>query len=294
MKPVSYQLLIDAVTRKGQGTRNEDRLVVFPEERLFGVIDGVSGMQGPLDDEGRTAGELAARTVAQPWASAVTDPDRSSRPLDLLVHTSLQANERLNGIMLEQGIDLSRKERRFGAVHAFVLLDETHAHWVQTGDCMIYAVYETGQIRTITHDRVEYYDSRALETWQQNDEAWLKHERPDEVQAMLANNRTHANSNPGYSVLNGDPAVEWHMEYGSIALQGMTHLLLVTDGLYPWHLDDRQRTTEAWIQYVVHTGIGQSLAVLEANERQDEHCNQIPRFKMSDDKTGILLTLAQT
>ncbi|MGG4197002.1 hypothetical protein ABEW50_26575 [Paenibacillus jamilae] len=48
---------------------------------------------------------------------------------------------------------------------------------------------------------------------------------------------------------------------------------------------------ERWFQYIITTGMEQCAAALEARERMDAYCNQIPRFKMCDDKSGILLTI---
>lgn len=280
----------DAATRQGQGRRNEDRMIALPEQQLYAVIDGVSGLEPITDEEGHTAGEMAALGIARGLESITTTAAIDS-PLDVMRARLMDANRKLDNTMRQYGIAPHDTGRRFGAVHAAVWLDEHYAYWTQTGDCMIYALYESGEVRAVTYDRVAPFDERALSAWMEHEEDWRLHRQPDEIRQLLRQNRSRANTEYGYSVLNGDEAVQYRMEYGALPLQGVAHILLVSDGIYPWHVDEEQSSMELWFQYIINTRMKQCAAALEARERMDEYCNQIPRFKMCDDKSGILLTI---
>lgn len=280
----------DAATRQGQGRRNEDRMIALPEQQLYAVIDGVSGLEPITDEEGHTAGEMAALGIARGLES-ITITAAIDSPLDVMRARLMDANRKLDNTMRQYGIAPHDTGRRFGAVHAAVWLDEHYAYWTQTGDCMIYALYESGEVRAVTYDRVAPFDERALSAWMEHEEDWREHRQPEEIRQLMRQNRSRANTEYGYSVLNGDEAVQYRMEYGALPLQGVAHILLVSDGIYPWHVDEEQSSMELWFQYIINTGMKQCAAALEARERMDEYCNQIPRFKMCDDKSGILLTI---
>ncbi|MCY9580428.1 protein phosphatase 2C domain-containing protein [Paenibacillus alvei] len=283
----------DAVTRQGQGMRNEDRMVALPEQQLYAVIDGVSGLEPIVDELGCTAGEIAAIKIAEGLQSIVGQASEACSAMEIMRSHLLEANRELDLLMRKYNIASQETSRRFGAVHAAVWLDEHYAYWTQTGDCMIYARYDSGRVRAVTNDRVAAFDDHALREWMNHEEEWRKHRQPDAVRSILLHNRAQANAENGYSVLNGDEAVQYRMECGALPLQGITHLLLVSDGIYPWHVDQGQSCTECWFQSIIEKGMERYAVELEEHERKDERCNTMPRFKMCDDKTGILLTIEE-
>src|SRR5690606_34329118 len=60
--------------------------------------------------------------------------------------------------------------------------------------------------------------------------------------------------------------------------------LLVTDGM-----DPRQGDEAAWVRRIGREGLGTTMESLCREEREDEACTRVPRFKVSDDKTGLLI-----
>lgn len=281
----------DAVTRQGQGKRNEDRMVALPEQQLYAVIDGVSGLEPVMDEHGRTAGEIAAIKIAEGLQSISGQAAEAISAVEVMRSHVLEANRQLDHLMREYNIAPHETSRRFGAVHAAVWLDDHYAYWTQTGDCMMYARYDSGQIRTVTYDRVAAFDDHALREWMNHEKEWRQHRQPDVVRSILLHNRSQANAEYGYSVLNGDEAVQYRMECGALPLQGITHLLLVSDGIYPWYMEQEHSCIERWFQSIIDKGMERCALELEERERLDECCNAMPRFKMCDDKTGILLTI---
>jgi len=195
--------------------------------------------------------------------------------------------------MLEAQANIHDASARWSAVHAAVHIQPHHIDWVQSGDCMIYAVYEHGFIRTITYDGVEVHDKRALDLWKSINNMELIHgERPQAVTEQLQRNRQYTNQPSGYSVINGEPELAHHLESGRIARQGLKHLLFITDGIYPWQplYPHNAEQKQAFVQDIIHQGLRAYVEQLCKWEAEDPECTQSERFKMSDDKTGILLS----
>jgi len=277
----THSFTVESIIRQGQGACNEDALLLTPEAGVFGVIDGVSGLTPFRDAKGRTAGRIASELVASCFAGAGgADLER----------TTLEANARLRGEMERLKGRSEDAGSRWGAVHAVVRVDEDRVAWVQSGDCMVYAVYEDGVVRAVTRDSVESHDERALALWRREYPGeWERRARPPEVTEALRANRRRANRPGGYSVINGDDALARHLESGKLARSGLAHLLLVTDGIYPWREEHRSSPAE-WVQAVIAGGLETYVNDLEAFEQEDPECRIVQRFKRSDDKTGILLS----
>ncbi|WP_338043933.1 protein phosphatase 2C domain-containing protein [Paenibacillus lutrae] len=273
----------ETLLRQGQGVCNEDALITLPERSMYGVADGVSGLTPFRDASGRTAGCIASGLVAACFADAAGDD---------LERITLEANMRLHGVMERHGVGSGDTGSLWGAVHGVVRVDEDRIAWVQTGDCMLYAVYTDGGVRTLTRDSVESHDARAIALWRRDYPGdWERGHRPPEVDEALRANRRRANRSGGYSVVNGDAELARHLESGTMARSGLAHLLLVTDGIYPWREEHRADLAE-WVRGIAATGLASAVEELEAFERQDAACRQVARFKQSDDKAGVLLTFA--
>ncbi|MEC0248471.1 protein phosphatase 2C domain-containing protein, partial [Paenibacillus chitinolyticus] len=179
MRPHSFK--VESVIRQGQGVCNEDALLLAPEAGVFGVIDGVSGLTPYRDALGRTAGHIASALVASCFAGA----GRAD-----LERTTLEANARLHGEMERLQGRSEDTGSRWGAVHAVVRVDEERVAWVQSGDCMVYAVYEDGVVRAVTRDSVEPHDERALALWRREYPGeWERRVQPPEVTEALRANR---------------------------------------------------------------------------------------------------------
>ncbi|WP_314585559.1 protein phosphatase 2C domain-containing protein [Paenibacillus terrigena] len=275
---------IEQIHRKGQGTYNEDAIIINGDQHIYGVVDGVSSLV-PTHHTSTSSGQIAAQLVAEHFISPI-----HSTPL---VERTMTANDQLRATMLEAQADIHDTSARWSAVHAVVHVKPHHIDWVQSGDCMIYAVYEHGLVRTITYDSVEVHDDRALNLWKSiNNMTLIYGERPHEVTEQLQRNRQLSNQPGGYSVINGEPELAHHLESGRITRLGLKHLLLITDGIYPWQpvYPYNAEQTHAFVHDVIHQGLQAYVDQLCKWEAEDPDCTRSERFKMSDDKTGILLT----
>lgn len=280
---------IQHIHKQGQGLYNEDALILNTVHHIYGVVDGVSSLH-PFYQDDTSSGQIAARIVSEHFNAA-------NEFLPTLSRISMAANDQLRHTMLEAKVDIHDASALWSAVHAVVQIHPHHIDWVQSGDCMIYAIYDHGLIRTLTYDSLDIHDDRALTLWYQKYNAKLINgKRPDEVTRRLQQNRQLANHPGGYSVINGQPEFDQHVESGRIARNGLRHLLLITDGIYPWlpaypaSIGNPNASRHDFIEDIIDFGLSNFVEQLCIWEHGDTACLESPRFKASDDKTGILIT----
>ncbi|QDX94011.1 hypothetical protein EEL30_17975 [Brevibacillus laterosporus] len=242
---------IETFTGNGMSSLNEDALIVHPTLPIYGVIDGVTSLHGFVTDKEQTGGYLASTTIARYFTHI-------HKLISLQEHVST-ANLLVRLHMQEAGIDLTVKQNLWGAAIGIVTMEKHGISYAQTGDCMIFAVYENGNVRILT--------------------------RP------IIQNRELQNEPTGYGVLNGEEQAIEYVEYGKISRVGVKHLVLVTDGLF-WPVGHQEK--QDWSQMVhkmIDMGLEHYVQALTMVEESDPECLKYPRFKTSDDKTGIILTL---
>gem|GEM_PF-4330553 len=207
---------IESCTRKGSGDWNEDGLILHPPARLFGVVDGATGMDPVRDPLGRSAGRIAMETVVSAFLEGGDAP--SLRTL------TLEANGKLRTLMQKYGVDVSDPSRCWSAAHAVVRFrGDWELEWVQSGDCKIYAVSREGDVRALAEDRVKPLDDRVLSRWveefgQSRPGGFL----PEPIREDLRKNRARGNRPGGYPVINGDPALKEHLQSGTLSLKGLS------------------------------------------------------------------------
>ena len=268
---------IESCTRKGTGDWNEDGLILHPPAHRYGVVDGATGLDPVCDPLGRSSGRIAMETVVTTFLEQ--EDSASLRSL------TLEANRRLRTLMQSYGVDVSDPTLRWSAAHAVVQIREDRLEWVQSGDCKIYAVSREGNVRALAEDRVKPLDDRVLSRWvEEFGQSRPGGSLPEPIRKELRKNRARGNRPGGYPVINGDPALKEHLQSGTLSLKGLSFLLLVTDGM-----DPRQGDEEAWVRRIGREGLGETMESLCREEREDEACTRVPRFKISDDKTGLLI-----
>jgi serine/threonine protein phosphatase PrpC len=201
--------------------------------------------------------------------------------------------------MAEAGIDTACKEALWTSALALIRISDRYIDYAQVGDCMIMAQYEDGSIRVVSRDQVAHMDEiskhareegirRGLTT---RDQLW------EFVKPKLLQNRTKMNTIEGYSVMSGEPEVADLIEYGRINRIRLKSLLLVTDGLFlpaDQAADSSNsiggRHADAFAELlsrVADTSLEAYAHELIDLELEDKECQRYPRFKVSDDKTGI-------
>lgn len=269
---------IESCTRKGTGDWNEDGLILHQPAHRYGVVDGATGMDPIRDPFGRSAGRIAMETVVSTFLEK--NESTSLRTL------TLEANRRLRTLMQKYGVDVSDPSRCWSAAHAVIQIRKDNClEWVQSGDCKIYAVNRDGEVISLAEDRVKPLDDQVISRWvEEFDCSRPGGALPEPIREDLRRNRARGNRPGGYPVINGDPALKRYLQSGTLPLKGISFLLLVTDGMEP-----RQIGESEWVRRIGQEGLERMMDALCQEERQDEACTRMPRFKVSDDKAGIMI-----
>ncbi|WGG46375.1 protein phosphatase 2C domain-containing protein [Rossellomorea sp. DA94] len=274
------------ITIKGDGPLNEDALIFNEGQSLFGVADGVSSLVPFTSKEHLTGGYIASQTVKDALES-IESGDQS------LYEALTRTNERLHMKMTDYQIDGNRKEHLWGTALATVRVGDSGIEFIQTGDCMILAVYESGEVRPLTRLQVEHLEETAIEMWRECIRRGFrkKDEIMPHVKEQLIANRQLSNAEGGYGVLNGEPEAVKYFEYGKINKVGLSHLILLTDGLFlpAESIPEGEPYWEFTACSILEKGIEKYAADLIDLEESDPECITYPRFKKSDDKAGIVM-----
>ncbi|OBZ14992.1 hypothetical protein A8L34_14020 [Bacillus sp. FJAT-27264] len=282
---------LQCISIKGSGEWNEDAVITNEHQNLYGVIDGATSLVPFRGPDNETGGRMASQLVKGYFEDF--DSSRQTSLESLLA----EANLKLGGEMKRSGIDLEAKDQLWTAGAAVVRITDTHIEYVQTGDCMIIALYDDGTTRAVTRDHVAHIDEQSRVLWKQGIASGVKSKDTlwETVKPLILGNKQKMNTSRGYSVLNGLPEAEHYFECGKINRIRLQSLLLVTDGLfYPEELgghDDGTCLEGKLVQEVMSLGLQQYAEWLLKLENDDPECIQYPRFKKSDDKSAIWIEL---
>lgn len=275
---------VEQITLKGTGKMNEDAYVLNEQAKLFGVVDGVSSLVPYISEDNHTGGFIAANLVKQ-----YMEERKESGSLADHVHA---VNEQLARRMAAAGIDPAQKEALWGAALALVAIEEDAISYIQTGDCMIFAIYRTGKIRVLTHPQTDHIEAYALQKWTEGVRQGLqtREELYQLVKDDLIANRQRSNQPDGYGVLNGEKDVLRWCESGRINRTNLQAIILLTDGLFmPSKKKYEESSWEETVQPILTDGLMTYANRLQELEDGDPECIHYPRFKKSDDKTGIVI-----
>ncbi|MDP4552757.1 protein phosphatase 2C domain-containing protein [Alkalihalobacillus macyae] len=276
---------IDSITLRGVGNLNEDALIINEATSLFGVADGVSSLIPFQTKENLTGGYIASNEVQAYFESLSHGSD--------LIDDLATINERIKMKMSDYSIDLQRKEELWGTALAVVKVLENGIKFIQTGDCMILAVYQTGEVRSLTHLQVDHLESAAMKKWKEGISKGIttRNQLMNEVKDLLVSNRKKSNSHNGYGVLNGEPEAVDYFEYGKINKVGLNQLIILTDGMFlPQEMVPKGLSYWSYIaEVILDKGMKRYAKNLIEIEETDPECIKYPRFKKSDDKAGVVI-----
>lgn len=275
----------EEITRKGVGLLNEDAIISHPSANMYGALDGVSSLVPYVNANKETGGFIAAN-LAKNYFESLTEPG------SLKDHLA-EVNDLLREQMKLASIDLEKKEELWGAAAAIIRILDDGVEFIQTGDCMILAVYDNEEVRPLTWKQVSHLEAPAFAKWQEGIVKGLNNQKDlhETVIDRIKKNRYRSNTDGGYGVLNGEKAAVRFFEYGKINLTCLKHMILLTDGMFlPTSIVPEQ--TSYW-SYVAHTILSKGLTrytqELIELEESDPECIDHVRFKKSDDKTAIVI-----
>ncbi|WP_379159746.1 protein phosphatase 2C domain-containing protein [Paenibacillus sp. sgz5001063] len=278
--PEASEWQLDTCSLKGDGEWNEDALVIHKKASVYGVVDGATSLSAYRNPEGRTGGYIAAQLAAAHFMGM--DPDGK------LEQTTAEANQALSQRMVAEGVDTVEASNRWSAALVIVQIREYSIDYVQAGDCMLLARYKDGTVRALTHPQLAHVDRRTLETM-----AHLRAEGigdPAELRRRLIphlkGNRALANTMGGYGILNGDSQFPLFLEKGTFNRANLESLYMFSDGLYTEETDWTELTGT-----LDKLGVERYARALYEKEQNDHMLLEVPRLKVSDDKTCVVLRL---
>lgn len=279
---------IESISVRGSNEWNEDALILNDEMAIFGVADGATSLVPYRSKKGETGGRLASQIVKSFFEEI--DQTNSSSLEELLIN----ANDTIGREMRFNGIDTSLKENVWTTGAAIVKVGENHVEYIQTGDCMIAAIYKDGFYRLLTRDQIAYFDDQTRLKWIEAIDEGLRDrlEIRKRVEPVIRKHKSKINTIHGYSVLDGSKEASLFLESGKINRIHLAGIIICTDGLF-MHDEkgavSRIDPIENLVEQISIVGLEGYINYLIALENNDPECLRFPRFKKSDDKTAIYI-----
>ncbi|WP_432735270.1 protein phosphatase 2C domain-containing protein [Maridesulfovibrio sp. FT414] len=265
---------VESIYEKGTGVMNED--FYFARGSRFGVFDGATSLSPDVYEQGCTGGYLASNIAGQVFASG-------EEPLLSLAD---KANSAICTAMQERGVDLTEKEFLWSTSAAVVNLEEDYFEWVQIGDCLVMLINEDGSHELLCGGFD--HDCETLKMWQE-----VSKEAGGPILNVLRDQilKVRGQMNVSYGVFSGEKEALSFLNHGQRSLEGVSSILLFTDGLFlpscdPESRCDFSRFSEIFQQGGL-TGVRDYIRTIE----QDDHnCCRYPRFKTHDDIAAISIS----
>lgn len=278
--PESSQSRMDAYSLKGDGEWNEDALVINQAASVYGVVDGATSLSPYRNQDGYTGGYMASQTAAEYFANM--DQQQT------LEQTAVEANRALREKMAAEGISISDSSSLWSAAFVAVQVHEYSVDYVQAGDCMLLAKYKDGTLRVLTHSQLTHIDQKTLGAMEELRAEGVSDplELRTRLTPLLLDNRAKANTLAGYGVLNGSPDFPLFLEKGTFNRANLASLYMVSDGLYT-----EGTNWNELVDALDRLGAEGYARTLYNKEQEDRLLVEVPRLKVSDDKTCVVLHL---
>jgi hypothetical protein len=185
--------------------------------------------------------------------------------------------------MLKHGVDMDDRANLWSTSAAVVRVEAGRFEWVQIGDCLVMTLLDDGTHRV--HCSGFDHDNETLTMWQ---EASCENDGPilDVLHDQIV--KVRRGMNVTYGVFNGEPAAMDFLNTGSLPLDGITDILLFTDGLFIPKSDPGERENFDLFADLFRAGGLKSVRDHVRNtEADDAACTRYPRFKVHDDMAAI-------
>lgn len=258
---------------------NEDVVLVNENTQLFGVFDGATSLNRFKTTDGKTGGYIAAHIAAETFAST----DLSLKEIAFEANMAIDECYESYGVIIRSNVD------RFNTTAAAIKIHGDSAELLQVADSIIIFIYEDGRVEVPLgyHD----HDIDVMRKWRAlADEGWVN------IREILIEDiiglRKSANTN-GFGSMNGQPEMEDFIHSKTVSLDGVSTILILTDGMYlPKEDPDAD---ENWMEYARLYGEGglqKIYTTVRGIEDSDPHQTKYPRYKMHDDASGIAIDLA--
>lgn len=265
---------VDYLYEKGTGKLNED--FYFTNGTLFGVFDGATSLTKDLFEDNLTGGFLASNI-----AGGIFSKNNSSLP-----ELAEKANIKISDEMLKRGVNTDSKQNLWSTSLAVVRVHEESFQWIQTGDCLVLAIYDDDSFEVLT--KGFDHDLETLMLWKEisgsSDGSIL-----ETMSRKIAEVRSQMNVT--YGVLNGEKEALNFLNYGEKSLRGIKNILIFTDGLFiPKENPEDKEDFNLFTSLYLKGGLQNVKDYIRTLEKTDIKCKKFPRFKTHDDIAAVSLS----
>lgn len=264
---------IEHLTDKGKEI-NEDSYLIG--KNLFGVFDGATGLIKYMDNRGNTGGLIASQTAKEVFAN------NSDKPFLSLTKQTLSEIKRK---MTATNMDLTDKAGFWSTSASVVRINDHSIEYMRIGDSPILIIYKNGDLKTFYVD----HDLETAVLWKKLVDEGVKEIRKDpRMQAQLLKNRRETNIN--YGMLNGEEDALRFVQTGSIPLDEIKNILILSDGaLIPKQSPEDPEDFAKIVTLFEEGGLGGIKTYVRELENSDPDCVKYLRFKPHDDLTAIAI-----
>lgn len=271
--------MIQSVLAQGVGKMNEDAVVINDDAKIYGVIDGVTSLEGVMIDN-VTPGRRAAQAVKSTLENIESD-------ISLDNATEL-ANASIQKEMNELKVEINHPKDRFQCCHAIVQLSNHTAYYTTSADCVIYTIDKQDKVTQVMPKYQKTVESKSVKTWEEKyPGVYESGKLPEEMLEAINKAKATANIPGGYSVMNGDVNFNQAYNRGEINVSNIAYILITTDGFY----DIEQLGLEQFVLRFKDEGLENMLDYMIQKELEDRDKILYPRVKLHDDKAAVLITL---
>ena len=266
-------LAVETLSEQGSGRLNED--VLLHSGNLFGVFDGATSLAEDKLPSGTSGGLLAARIAAEAFQQRGND-------LRLAVK---EANRRIGEAIRTHGISQTLRHRFWSTSLAVIRIDENHFDYCQTGDSLIFCLYQDGSYMQLTPETD--HDQETLEIWKRSPLSPNARIHDTLAEQILA---VRLQMNVTYGVLNGEPEAMNFVNHGRQEMDGVSAILIFTDGLFiPRECPRQQSDWNGFAAIYRKGGLRAIRDHIRFLQSQDPDCRTYPRFKHHDDIAAIAI-----
>ena len=265
---------IDTIYDKGVSQVNEDALLIT--EQVFGVFDGASGLEPYKNEQGQTGAAIASSIAREVFFSGTKS----------LVELAHDANDAIGNAMSEKKIDTSRKTALWATTGAVIKLNDGNFDWLQIGDSLILTIFHDRSFRLLIDDYD--HDLGSMIMWQE-----LANRKTENIRSMLNEQllKVRNGMNGNYGTLDGEKEMEKFLKHGNVALNGIAHVVLFTDGLFIPKENPRQPDDfKTFVDLFLEGGLKRVQNYVREQESSDPKCWKYPRFKQHDDIAAVALS----
>lgn len=283
--------LIEAISLAGDRAKQNDD-AHGADAMAAWVIDGATDLhQAPITNYASDAAWLATY-LNESLANSMKGFDlRGATTEDLVRYLRFASEGLLKEWECHSSADIERWMLPTGSVLIVSDTEENVLHGAALGDSRCFALDATGVAHTLggaDDDAATEAAAAAEANKRAKGQALLRNQQ---TVLLLRSKRARHNTPDGYWVFGLQPSCADHARTWSVELPRPAHILLCTDGLSA--LVDRYHAYDAagLVRAALDKGLQELGRELRAIEAADAGGAKHPRFKPSDDATGVLLRL---